>query len=130
MNSAEYFIRHKVTSWMFVLLLGIGGTLSFFGLGQLEDPPFTIKEALVITTYPGASAQQVEEEVTYPLENQIQQLAWVDKVKSISSPGLSQITVEIKSIYAGDQLRQIWDELRRKVNDHQGALPPGVNAPG
>ncbi|WP_271272404.1 efflux RND transporter permease subunit [Aliamphritea hakodatensis] len=129
MNSAEYFIRHKVTSWMFVLLLGIGGTLSFFGLGQLEDPPFTIKEALVITTYPGASAQQVEEEVTYPLENQIQQLAWVDKVKSISSPGLSQITVEIKSIYAGDQLRQIWDELRRKVNDHQGALPPGVNTP-
>ncbi len=129
MNSAEYFIRHKVSSWVFALILGLGGTFSFFGLGQLEDPPFTIKDAMVITSYPGASAQQVEEEVTYPLENQIQQLPWVDSVRSISSPGLSQITVEIKSIYAGDELRQIWDELRRKVTDYQHKLPPGVNAP-
>ncbi|EAR61323.1 efflux RND transporter permease subunit [Neptuniibacter caesariensis] len=129
MNSAEYFISHKVSSWVFALILGLGGAFAFFGLGQLEDPPFTIKEAMVITSYPGASAQQVEEEVTYPLENQIQQLAWVDKVKSISSPGLSQITVEIKSIYAGDALRQIWDELRRKITDHHSKLPPGVNTP-
>lgn len=129
MSSAEYFIRHKVTSWMFALLLLIGGAVSFLGLGQLEDPEFTIKEAMVITSYPGASALQVEEEVTFPLENEIQQLAYVDKVKSISSPGLSQITVEMKSIYAGDELRQIWDEFRRKINDYQTNLPPGVNTP-
>ncbi|MCV6590131.1 MAG: efflux RND transporter permease subunit [Marinobacterium sp.] len=129
MNSATYFIRHQVTAWMFALLLLIGGGIAFLGLGQLEDPPFTIKEAMIITSYPGASAQQVEEEVTAPLENQIQQLAYVDKIRSISAPGLSQITVEIQSIYAGDELRQIWDELRRKINDYQGALPPGVNPP-
>ncbi len=129
MNSAEYFINRKVSSWCFALILGLGGIFAFFDLGQLEDPPFTIKEAMVITSYPGASAQQVEEEVTYPLENQIQQLPWVDKIKSISSPGLSQITVKIKSVYAGNELRQIWDELRRKINDHAPALPPGVHTP-
>lgn len=67
MNIAEYSIRHKVISWMFVLLLLIGGGISFTGLGQLEFPEFTIKEALVITAYPGASPEQVEEEVTLPL---------------------------------------------------------------
>ena len=129
MSSAEYFIRHKVTSWMFAFLLLVGGAISFLGLGQLEDPEFTIKEAMIITSYPGASALQVEEEVTFPLENEVQQLAYVDKVKSISSPGLSQITVEMKSIYDGKQLRQIWDELRRKINDYQSNLPPGVGTP-
>ncbi|MBE9398439.1 efflux RND transporter permease subunit [Pontibacterium sp. N1Y112] len=129
MNSAEYFIRHKVTSWMLALLLLLGGGISFLGLGQLEDPEFTIKEAMIITAYPGASAMQVEEEVTFPLENVVQQLSYVDSVRSISSPGLSQITVEMKSIYGGDALRQIWDELRRKVNDYQPNLPPGVASP-
>jgi len=129
MNTASYLINHRVTAWMFTLLLLLGGARAFFGLGQLEDPPFTIKEAMIITSYPGASARQVEEEVTAPLENQIQQLAWVDKVSSISSPGLSQISVEIRSIYAGDRLRQIWDELRRKITDYQPQLPPGVDTP-
>lgn len=129
MNSAEYFIRHSVVSWMFALLLGVGGVIAFFGLGQLEDPPFTIKEALVITSYPGASALQVEEEVTVPLENEIQQLPWVKDIESISAPGLSQIIVEIKSTYGGNELRQIWDELRRKVSDYRPHLPPGVNTP-
>ncbi|MEH6577155.1 MAG: efflux RND transporter permease subunit [Amphritea sp.] len=129
MNSAEYFIRHKVTSWMLALLLLLGGMASFFSLGQLEDPEFTIKEAMIITAYPGASALQVEEEVTFPLESVVQQLSYVDNVSSISSPGLSQITVEMKSIYDGDQLRQIWDELRRKVSDYRPNLPPGATAP-
>ena len=72
MNITEYSIRHKVISWMFVLLLLVGGGVSFTGLGQLEFPEFTIKEALVITAYPGASPEQVEEEVTLPLEDALQ----------------------------------------------------------
>ena len=74
---------------MLLLILLVGGGLAFTGLGQLEDPQFTIKDAMVITSYPGASAIQVEEEVTFPLENVIQQLPYVDKVTSISSAGLS-----------------------------------------
>ncbi|EIA3089870.1 efflux RND transporter permease subunit VexK [Vibrio cholerae] len=126
---AAYFINNRVISWMVSLIFLIGGTAAFFNLGRLEDPAFTIKDAMVVTSYPGATPQQVEEEVTYPLEKAIQQLTYVDEVNSISSRGLSQITVTMKNNYGPDDLPQIWDELRRKVNDLKGALPPGVNPP-
>ncbi|WP_404969590.1 efflux RND transporter permease subunit VmeI [Vibrio campbellii] len=126
---AAYFIRNRVISWMVSLIFLIGGVSAFFGLGRLEDPAFTIKDAMVVTSYPGATPQQVEEEVTYPLEKAIQQLTYVDEVNSISSRGLSQITVTMKNNYGPDDLPQIWDELRRKVNDLKGSLPPGVHEP-
>ncbi|WP_163921591.1 efflux RND transporter permease subunit [Photobacterium sp. Alg240-V54] len=126
---ATYFIKNKVISWMLTLIFLVGGTVSFFGLGQLEDPAFTIKDAMVVTVYPGATPQQVEEEVTYPIEKAIQQLTYVDEVNSLSSRGLSQITVTMKNNYGPDDLPQIWDELRRKVNDISSNLPPGVAKP-
>lgn len=126
---ATYFIKNKVISWMLTLIFLVGGTVSFFGLGQLEDPAFTIKDAMVVTAYPGATPQQVEEEVTYPIEKAIQQLTYVDEVNSLSSRGLSQITVTMKNNYGPDDLPQIWDELRRKVNDISSNLPPGVAKP-
>ncbi|PKF76671.1 MFS transporter [Vibrio sp. vnigr-6D03] len=124
---AAYFIKNRVISWMVSLIFLIGGVSAFFGLGRLEDPAFTIKDAMIITSYPGATPLQVEEEVTYPLEKAIQQLTYVDEVNSTSSRGLSQISVTMKSNYGPDDLPQIWDELRRKVNDTQSQLPPGVN---
>ncbi|EGQ7865622.1 efflux RND transporter permease subunit VmeI [Vibrio parahaemolyticus] len=126
---AAYFIRNRVISWMVSLIFLIGGIAAFFGLGRLEDPAFTIKDTMVVTSYPGATPQQVEEEVTYPLEKAIQQLTYVDEVNSISNRGLSQITVTMKNNYGPDDLPQIWDELRRKVNDLKVTLPPGVNEP-
>ncbi|MEZ9551318.1 efflux RND transporter permease subunit [Vibrio breoganii] len=126
---AAYFIKNKVISWMISLIFIIGGAASFFELGRLEDPAFTIKDAMVVTSYPGATPQEVEEEVTYPIEKAIQQLSYVDEVNSISSRGLSQITVTMKNNYGPDDLPQIWDELRRKVTDLDGTLPPGVNTP-
>ncbi|RZF99239.1 efflux RND transporter permease subunit [Pseudoalteromonas sp. CO348] len=129
MSLAKWSIENKVISWMFALLLLIAGAVSYLGLGQLEDPEFTLKKAMVVTMYPGASPQQVEEEVTFPIENAIQSLPYVDYVTSISSPGKSQITVEMKSKYRKKDLQQIWDELRRKVNDLSPKLPPGVRPP-
>lgn len=129
MDIAGYFIRRRVTSWLVTLLLGFGGLIAFLGLGRLEDPAFTLKIAMVVTAYPGASPQQVEEEVTYPLENAIQQLPYVDKITSITSAGLSQITVEVQSQYGPDELPQIWDEMRRRINDLRPNLPPGVRDP-
>jgi len=129
MDIAGYFIEKRTSSWLFTVLLVIGGSLAFTQLGQLEDPQFTLKQAMVITRYPGASPIQVEEEVTFPIENAIQQLPYVDHVKSISSVGMSQIIVEMKSTYRKQELRQIWDELRRKINDLSPKLPPGAYPP-
>ena len=129
MGIAEYFIKNKVISWMFTLILLIGGTNAYLGLGQLEDPAFTIKDALINTSYPGASPLQVEEEVSYVIEKQLMSLPYIDKIKSINSRGLSQITVTMKNVYGPNELPQIWDELRRKVNDLKPQLPPGVNEP-
>lgn len=123
---AEYFIKQKTTSWLFAVILFVGGIVSYSKLGQLEDPEFVLKQAILITEYPGANAVQVEEEVTHPLENEIQKLAYVKNVKSITSAGISQIIVEMKSIYRKNELRQIWDELRRKINDYQPYLPAGT----
>ncbi len=126
MNIAEYSIRHKVVSWLFTLILLIGGVVSFTRLGQLEDPEFTLKIAMVVTNYAGASPRQVEEEVTLPVEKAIQSLPYVKNVTSISSNGLSQVQVEMKPEYRAAELKQIWDELRHKMTDLQGQLPPGA----
>jgi multidrug efflux pump subunit AcrB len=109
-----------------VLLIG-GGVLAYQKLGRLEDPEFTIKEALVTTTYPGAAPEEVEQEVTEKIETAIQSLGQLKRVTSLSRPGLSIITVEIKNKYDKYTLPQVWDELRRKVGDVQAELPPGAN---
>ena len=129
MKIASFFIENKVITWMITLILLVGGWRAFEGLPRLEDPEFTIKDAMVITRYPGASPTQVEQEVTFPIENAIQQLPYVDYVTSISSTGLSQITVTMKKKYGPESLPQIWDELRRKIGDLQGRFPPGVQTP-
>ncbi len=129
MRIAEYSINNRVTSWMFALILLIGGIVAYGSLSRLEDPEFTLKMAMITTAYPGASPAQVEEEVSYPIENALQQLPYVDFVTSISSAGFSQIVVEMKSTYRKEDLRQIWDELRRKVSDLEPQLPPGVSRP-
>jgi multidrug efflux pump subunit AcrB len=128
MNIAEYSIKHRVISWMFFVILAIGGIQAFLGLGRLEDPAYTIKQALVISTYPGATAEGVEEELTYPLEKQIRLLPYIKNITSISSRGMSQISVEMKSIYDKQDLAQIWDEMRRKINDLSPSLPAGVKS--
>ena len=129
MDLARYFIRYRTSSWLFAAILLFGGIVSYLGLGRLEDPQFTLKQALIITQYPGASPTQVEEEVTYPLENAIQQLPYVNHVTSVSTAGLSQLMVEMKDTYRAKALKQIWDELRHKVSDLQPQLPPGVQPP-
>ena len=128
-NAATYFIKNTTTSWMLLLILLVGGVFGYLGLGQLEDPKFTIKEAMVFTYYPGASPLQVEEEVTAPLENAIQSMPYIKDIDSISKAGLSQIHLEVEEQYRAEQLAQIWDELRRKVRDEESSLPPGVISP-
>lgn len=129
MNPASYAIRNRVVTFVLIVLVVAGGLLSFFKLGRLEDPEFTIKEAVIYTQYPGATAEQVELEVTEPIETAIQQLKQLKEVRSISRVGVSIIIAEIKETYDKDTLPQVWDELRRKVSQTENALPPGCGNP-
>ncbi|MFW0983407.1 multidrug efflux RND transporter permease subunit VmeV [Vibrio parahaemolyticus] len=128
MNIAEYSIKNKIISWLFIVILAIGGVTSFLELGRLEDPAFTIKDAMIVATYPGATSKEVEEELTYPLEKEIRKLPYIDRITSTSSNAMSQIMVSMKMDYGPDELPQIWDEMRRKINDLQPTLPQGVQS--
>ena len=126
MNIAQFFIERRVTTLVLSIVMLGAGLLAYQGLSRLEDPEFTIKEALVITSYPGASAAEVEEEVTDRLEKGIQKMGQLKFLESKSDRGLSTLTVTIKDKYDKTTLPQVWDELRRKVGDVQSELPPGV----
>lgn len=126
MNIAAASLRNRTTVLVLTVVFLLGGILSFDRLSWLEDPEFTIKEALVVTPYPGAAATEVEEEVTDEIEKAVQQLGQLDEVESKSDRGLSTVTVRIKDQYDKTSLPQVWDELRRKVNDVQNQLPPGA----
>ncbi|WP_096086129.1 efflux RND transporter permease subunit [Agaribacterium haliotis] len=126
MNIADFCIRNSTLTSVLAVLMIVGGLHAFNGMSRLEDPEFTIKDALVVTPYPGASAEEVEQEVTDELEKAIQQMGQVDEVVSKSDRGLSTITVTMKDKFDKNKLPQVWDELRRKVGDAQSDLPPGV----
>ncbi len=129
MNLTAFTIKNKKTSYFVTGLLFLAGIAAFTNLGQLEDPEFSIKTAVVITPYPGASPKEVQLEVTDLLEKAIQEIPQLDYVESDSRAGLSAIKVEIKAEFWADKLPQIWDELRRKVEDSLEKLPPGAGPP-
>lgn len=125
----KYAIEHRTVIYFVTLLLFVGGVVSFFFLPQLEDPVFTVKTATIITKYPGASPKEVELEVTDRLEMAIQKMSEVKNIYSISRPSESYIKVNIKEEYWANRLPQVWDELRKQVNDVIPKLPPGVEKP-
>ncbi len=131
MNLAEFSIKNTILSVIVILLALAGGWSAYQSMARFEDPEFVIRQALVYTQYPGAGPEQVAEEVTEPLETAIQQLPEVKTVESVSSAGVSEITVEIKYEFsrAKSDLEVIWGKLRNKVKDAERALPPGVATP-
>lgn len=126
MNIASFAIKKKTVTLFLTVLIVLGGLWAYGRLGKLEDPEFTIKTAVVITAYPGATPLEVEEEVTDAIETAVQQLGQVKRVRSISQEGMSTVYVDIKDTFTARDLPQIWDELRRKVTDGQRNLPPGA----
>ncbi len=126
MNIAELAIKKRIVTFFFIFLTIFGGIIAYENLGRLEDPEYTIKDAIITTYYPGASANEVAEEVTEKIETAVQQLPELKRVTSISKTGISIVTATIKDQYDKNSLPQIWDELRRKITDIQSQLPPGA----
>ena len=117
--------RFRVVIFLCLMTL-IGGVMAYFEIGKLEDPSFTIKTAVVSAVYPGASAYEVEQEVTARIEDAIQAMGEVKHIRSRSTPGLAIIYVDIKDEYTSKELPQVWDKLRQKVNDAQVYMPSGT----
>lgn len=131
MNLAEYSVKNQVLSVIIVMLALAGGWSAYQTMPRFEDPEFIIRQAQVITRYPGASPIEVAKEITEPLERAIQQMQEVDMVESVSTAGLSEINVKIKYDFSPTKsdLQIIWTKLRNKVNDAARALPPGADTP-
>ncbi|MGI9491265.1 MAG: efflux RND transporter permease subunit, partial [Geminicoccaceae bacterium] len=129
MSIASIAIEKKKVTYFGAFLIAVAGIASFFSLGQLEDPEFTVKSAVIVTTYPGAGPKEVEQEVTDRIETALQELKQLKYVKSFSRAGLSYIQIEIQPAYSSAALPQIWDEMRRKIRKVEDKLPPGAGRP-
>ncbi|KXX71036.1 efflux RND transporter permease subunit [Flammeovirga sp. SJP92] len=127
MNLTKFSIENKSFTWFVLGLVILGGVIAYQKIGKLEDAPFTIKQAVVLTTYPGASAEEVEQQVTDKLEEAIQAMDGLDYLDSDSRHGVSKILVVLKKTVPGDDIPQMWDMLRRKVGDVQPQLPKNAN---
>ncbi len=128
MDLARFAIEKRLISALATILILFGGYFAYTALPRFEDPEFIIRTAQIVTPYPGASAEEVADEVTEVVENALQQLAGVKEVKSISMSGRSQVTVEftIASTKNRDQLAQKFTQMRAKVSDVQSSLPPNT----
>ena len=125
----ELALANPLYVWVVVLTCLVGGLAGGQSIARLEDPPYPIKIAFVFTEYPGASALDVEREVTEVLERSIQELPWINKLVSRSLPGRSEIEIELKHSVGVGEGPQIWDELRRRVSEAAMQLPPQASTP-
>ncbi|MEH6646891.1 efflux RND transporter permease subunit [Sulfitobacter sp.] len=129
MSIARASIDKALITWILMLACLLGGIWGFATIGRLEDPSFTIKNAIIITQYPGASAEQVAREVSEPIESEIQKMGEIDFITSSNKPGISRISVNIESTFDGTELPAIWTKLRNRVTDAQRNLPPEAGTP-
>ena len=123
MSIAGFALRYKQVIYFFLILTFFGGLYAFEHLGKREDAPFVIKQIVFMTYYPGASAQQVADQVTEVIEREIQTHPLVDFIKSESRPGFSYIKVDMYMWVPKERFQQVWDEMRRKILDVQPKLP-------
>lgn len=129
LNLAEWAIRHKQIVYFFIIAIITGGLWSYFHLGRSEDPDFTIRQAVVTAAWPGASAQQITQQVTDPLEKKLQDTKGLDYIKSFTHDGKTVIYVNLKDSVPKEEMQTRWHEIRNLVNDEWGSLPSGVIGP-
>ncbi|TMG74859.1 MAG: efflux RND transporter permease subunit, partial [Betaproteobacteria bacterium] len=128
-NLSEWALRHQAFVGFMLVMLILGGVFAYLRLGQREDPEFTFRVMVVKTLYPGATAKEVEEQVTDRLEKKIQELPYLDYLRSYSRPGESEIFVTPRQDVPPREIADLWYEVRKKIGDIKHTLPPGVVGP-
>jgi multidrug efflux pump subunit AcrB len=128
-NLSKWALDHAPLTRYLMVVLMVLGAFAYFQLGQDEDPPFTFRAMVVRTYWPGATAQQVAEQVTDKLERTLQEAPYADKIRSYSKPGESQIIFQIKDSSEASEVANVWYTVRKKIGDMRATLPPGVQGP-
>ncbi len=128
-NLSKWALDHPALTRYLMLVLMLLGFAAYFQLGQDEDPPFTFRAMVIRTNWPGATAQQVAEQVTDKLERTLQEVPYADKIRSYSKPGESQIIFQVKDVIKGADVTNTWYTVRKKIGDMRGTLPSGVQGP-
>jgi multidrug efflux pump subunit AcrB len=128
-NLSRWALEHAALTRYLMLVLMLLGFTAYFQLGQDEDPPFTFRAMVVRTYWPGATAQQVAEQVTDKLERTLQQAPYADKIRSYSKPGESQIIFNIKDNSKPGEVANVWYTVRKDIGDMKYTLPPGIQGP-
>ncbi|MDD4910794.1 MAG: efflux RND transporter permease subunit [Sideroxydans sp.] len=128
-NLSEWSLKHQPFVVFLIIVLTVGGILSYLNLGRAEDPNFTFKVMVVRTLWPGATAQEVERELTERIEKKLQETPWVDVLRSASKPGESLVFVMLKDYTPKAEVPESWRQVRKKLDDIHHTLPAGVQGP-
>ena len=128
-NLSEWALHHRSLVAYLIVVLMLGGVLSYFRLGRAEDPDYTFKAMVVRTLWPGATAHEVEQQVSERIEKRLQEVPWVDVLRSQTRSGESLITVLLKDYTPKKEVPEAWYQVRKKIGDMRHTLPPGVQGP-
>lgn len=128
-NLSALAVRERAITLFLILLIAVAGALAFFELGRAEDPPFTVKQMTVITAWPGATAQEMQDQVAEPLEKRMQELKWYDRTETYTRPGLAFTMVSLADKTPPAEVQEAFYQTRKKLGDEAKNLPAGVIGP-
>ena len=128
-NLSALAVRERSITLFLIVLVTIAGIYAFFGLGRAEDPPFTVKQMTVITVWPGATAQEIQDQVAEPLEKRLQELKWYDRTETYTRPGMAFITLSLQDKTPPAEVQEAFYQARKKLGDESQRLPAGVIGP-
>ncbi|HCM9581369.1 TPA: efflux RND transporter permease subunit [Enterobacter asburiae] len=128
-NLSALAVRERSITLFLIVLVTIAGIYAFFGLGRAEDPPFTVKQMTVVTVWPGATAQEIQDQVAEPLEKRLQELKWYDRTETYTRPGMAFITLSLQDKTPPAEVQEEFYQARKKLGDESQRLPAGVIGP-
>ena len=128
-NLSALAVRERSVTLFLIVLVTIAGIYAFFGLGRAEDPPFTVKQMTAIAVWPGATAQEMQDQVAEPLEKRLQELKWYDRTETYTRPGMAYITLSLQDKTPPSEVQEEFYQARKKLGDESQRLPAGVIGP-
>ena len=128
-NLSALAVRERSVTLFLIVLVTIAGIYAFFGLGRAEDPPFTVKQMTAIAVWPGATAQEIQDQVAEPLEKRLQELKWYDRTETYTRPGMAFITLSLQDKTPPSEVQEEFYQARKKLGDESQRLPAGVIGP-